>query len=696
MKLTPENMYKLLFHRARFATISDACDFFAWYGENYFTIIPKNQDILFFEPLTQIFVRENQITYNDGVTRVRYYSEVNDTNFIANAMPMYLLKCWAVRLANDYRYRYYAFYSFAEEIYQKSISSIFNTKSLPTNSEGLLDFEETELGESLAGMSVQLLGGWTYNEEKHSCRTLHYLIKIVNGGDLNNAQFVWTKLPYSVSTTYYKPDAQSYYSESLPFYQSGTTTIKPYATYRDYYRWNNYVFFTPLSEGIWAESRRKDPTIKDVYIFLVVRPDKRGIEVFETPFEFEPEKIFSYTSDFDIKQATWFNGRIILLEDSDPYALHVLDLDGTVTQIAQTSISQGSTVMLVSHPDQDVCYLFGESEQWIIKSDLTTETTTFDFTDLISWDHIQFDIDGYVWFDGSKRDKNLLTEVLNVPNARCNYTYIAVDNGDETYSAYHLDGVTEIRNIAEEAKSQLFWTGVAYRYPQKVLYPYNATDLQLFTENGDLTSPNWYGWNGTQWVPYDGNNPRTIDSTTIDIEDGVRLSFDFSSGGFVQDEYLYFTVTEGLIKDGLSEIEVKKVYDLRFWEYHYIDITLTLENLIDNGDGTYSYYVPEYDNANFWELDTFLLEATFDDPEQVGAGVDAEIITGGTPTSGQVLVETKTEENKYFEFDCIPSEDRTYQYPSKTGTGKLTFAQEDIGRTFQMHYYVVIDTTCPF
>ena len=392
---------------------------------------------------------------------------------------------------------------------------------------------------------------------------------------------------------------------------------------------------------------------------------------------------------FDVKQVTWFNDRIIVLEDSDPYRIHVLDLDTTTTQIAETSIAQGSEVLLVTHPDQDVCYLFSEDEQWIIYNDLSHETTTFDLTGLVSFIYLQFDIEGNVWFAGSKRDKQLLTELINVPNARCNYTYIAVDNGDGTYSAFHLDGTTPIHNLPVEYLGPLFRSDIAYKYPQKVLAPYNATDLQLLTQNGDLTSPHWYGWDGSNWVDFDGQNSRLIDSTSIEIEDGVELNFDFTEGGFVENEYFYFTVVEGIVKDSLSEVEVKRVFDLRFWEYHYIDITLTLSNLIDNGDGTYSYYVPEYNNANFWELDTFLLKATFDDPEQNGSGIEAEIITEGTPSSGQVLIEMKVIPSTQYElFDGYAT--------AYTGTGKLTFAQEDIGRTFQMHYYVVIDTTCPF
>ena len=668
MQLTPANMYKLLIYNKGLTVVSWYYEYWE-YIRGYFTFIPKNQDVLFFEPLLHYFTNYEVTTKNFGRTRVKFYSGVNDINFVANAFAMFLYRY--IDSSGHHYYNYYSAYAFAEEYFNKSVSSIFNTKTLPTDSMTLLDYDETQLGESLAKFSVQLLSGWTYNNTKHSCRALHYIIKITQGGGLNTAQFVWTKLPYSVSTTYYKPDKPSYYSEALPFYQYDATTIKVYdQVITSEGIGSHSTLALPISEGIWCESRRKDPTQKDYYIFLVVRSNKRTIEVFETPWEFEPEKIFSYTADFDIKQATWFNGRIILLEDSDPYTLHVLDLDGTITQIAETSIPQGSTVILVSHPDQDVCYLLGENEQWILQTDLTTETTTFDLTGLISWDHIQFDIDGYVWFDGSKRDKNLLTEVLNVPNARCNYTYIAVDNGDDTYSAYHLDGTTEIRNIAEEAKSQLFWTGVAYRYPQKILYPYNATDLQLFTDNGDLTAPHWYGWDGSQWVDYDGNNPRTIDSTTIELEDGVQLTFDFSQGDFVQDEYFYFTVAEGIIKDALSELEIKKVYDLRFWEYHYIDITVATPTVVDNGDGTYTYTIPEAANANFWELDTFLMQATFDDPEQNGSGVDAEIITSGTPTQGQVLIDSDA--------------------------GTVTFAEADIGRTFQMHYYVVIDIDCPF
>jgi len=664
MQLTPANYWKWYLFAMPFPDVTySGYDEYSFKGLDRAVFVPKNSPVMTFLPASSSGFSATLIKTGDYRTnKVLYTLDINATNRIFNATTLYLQR---VIDGVGYRYYYNNFYVPAEEIYQKSVSSIFNTKTVPLTSDDFLTYQTEELGDSLATFTVQLLSGWAYNDTTYSCRAVHYLLKITKGGGLNTAQFVWTKVPYSVGTSYYKPDKTSFYSEALPYYQYSSTTIRAYA-----YSIQQGSFFYLASDGIWCESRRKDPTQKDYYIFLVVRSNKRSIEVFETPWEFEPEKIFSYTADFDVKQATWFNGRIILLEDSDPYTLHVLDLDSTITQIAETSIPQGSTVMLVSHPDQDVCYLLGETEQWILQTDLTTETTTFDLTGLISWDHIQFDIDGYVWFDGSKRDKNLLTEVLNVPNARCNYTYIAVDNGDDTYSAYHLDGTTEIRNIAEEAKSQLFWSGVAYRYPQKILYPYNATDLQLFTDNGDLTSPNWYGWDGSQWVAYDGNNPRTVDSTTIELEDGVQLTFDFSQGDFVQDEYFYFTVAEGIIKDALSELEIKKVYDLRFWEYHYIDITVATPTVVDNGDGTYTYTIPEAANANFWELDTFLMQATFDDPEQNGSGVDAEIITSGTPTSGQVLIDSDA--------------------------GTVTFAEADIGRTFQMHYYVIIDIDCPF
>ncbi|MHA1329502.1 MAG: hypothetical protein ACTSR2_00360 [Candidatus Hodarchaeales archaeon] len=692
MQLTPENCYKMLTFKMTFINkrvagyLMPRC---------FFLFMPKRTDVLNFTPIyfpawwnpyyQPFWFTETRVTVSCNPARIIYSKSINEDNIIVNCVMPFL---YAMGLTpSDVEYALYAIYFPSEEINEKSVSSVFNTTTIPITTKEFLSYNTEEIGQSLAKISINLLSGWTYNENKYSSRALHYLIKITQSGGLGEAKFVWTKLPISIRETPPEPDsnwwghenyalvdATSLYSEAIPIYFQDANTIRCYTTTFEFNdpieRYKPTPLFYLDSNAIWAESRRRNPETKDVYVFLALRPDKKTIVAFESYFEFEPEKILEVEMPFDVKQVTWFNDRIIVLEDSDPYRIHVLDLDTTTTQIAETSIAQGSEVLLVAHPDQDVCYLFGEDEQWIIYDDLSHETTTFDLTGLVSFTYLQFDIDGNVWFGGSKRDKQLLTELVNVPNARCNYTYIAVDNGDGTYSAFHLDGTTPIYNLPEEYLGPLFWSNIAYKYPQKVLTPYNATDLQLLTQNGDLTSPHWYGWDGSSWVDFDEQNSRLIDSTSIEIEDGVELNFDFTEGGFVENEYFYFTVVEGIVKDSLSEVEVKRVFDLRFWEYHYIDIALVLSNLIDNGDGTYSYYVPESANANFWELDTFLAKATFDDPEQVGAGVDAELITGGTPTSGQVHVETST--------------------------GKLTFAQEDIGRTFQMHYYVVIDTTCPF
>lgn len=715
MKLTPENCYKMLTFEMTFLkwSIHDYLIPRCW-----FLFMPKRSDVLNFSPFYfpawyfsgsyyhPFWFTETIVTPTCSPARIIYSKNINDDNIIVNCTMPFL---FADAELMSYDRNFYASYFPAEEINEKSVSTVFNTTTIPETSKEFLSYDTEELGQSLAKINVNLLSGWTYNENKYSSRALHYLIKITQSGGLGEAKFIWTKLPISIreespfDTTdtswghenYAEVDATSLYSEAIPIYFLDAETIRCYTNLLKFYDPITYdspeVLFYLDSSAIWAESRRRNPETKDVYVFLALRPDKKTIVAFESYFEFEPEKILEVEMPFDVKQVTWFNDRIIVLEDSDPYRIHVLDLDTTTTQIAETSIAQGSEVLLVAHPDQDVCYLFSEDEQWIIYDDLSHETTTFDLTGLVSFIYLQFDIEGNVWFAGSKRDKQLLTELINVPNARCNYTYIAVDNGDGTYSAFHLDGTTPIYNLPEEYLGPLFWSNIAYKYPQKVLAPYNATDLQLLTQNGDLSSPHWYGWDGSNWVDYDGQNSRLIDSTSIEIEDGVELNFDFTEGGFVENEYFYFTVAEGIIKDSLSEVEVKRVFDLRFWEYHYIDITLTLSNLIDNGDGTYSYYVPEYNNANFWELDTFLLKATFDDPEQNGSGIDAEIITEGTPSSGQVLIGMKVIPSTHYRLYGSDGYATAY-----TGTGKLTFAQEDIGRTFQMHYYVVIDTTCPF
>lgn len=673
MQLTQAKVFKLLVHKMPLFEISDINRGPLFYPRCRFTFVPKNSKIMWFLPLSTYSFSESSFSASMTKACLTYYKTLNSSGVIVNSVnPFLYAYYYYVSAVSTSYYHYYASYFPAEEIYDKTVSSVFNTTTMPSTTDEFLTFSAEELGQSLAKVSVQLLGGWAYNQNEHSSRAVHYVLKITKSGGLNEAEFVWTKLPINITPAYYKPNKTSIYSESIPMYFNDSSTIRCYNLIDPGSYTRSTLFFID-SSAIWAESRRRVPSVKDVYVYLALRPDKRTVVAFETPYEFEPEKIFETTLSFDAKQVTWFNNKIIVLEDKDPYAIHILDLDGTVTKVADTTIPQGSNVLLVAHPDQDVCYLFSENEQWILYSDLTHETTTFDLTGLISFNHLQFDIDGYVWFDGSKRDKQLLTEVLNVPNARCNYTYIAVDNGDGTYSAYHLDGTTPIYNLPTEAMSVLFWSGVAYRYPQKVVVPYNATDLQLLSQNGDLLNPYWYGWDGTQWVHYDGSNARLIDSTTIELEDGVQLTFDFSNGGFAQDEYIYFTVAEGIIKDALSEVEIKRVFDLRFWEYHYIDISLSLSNsdIIDNGDGTYSYYIPEASNTTFWELDTFLAKATFDDPEQNGSGMGAEIVTdSGDLASGKVLVDT--------------------------ATGKLTFVQDDIGRTFQMHYYVIVDVDCPY
>jgi hypothetical protein len=189
------------------------------------------------------------------------------------------------------------------------------------------------------------------------------------------------------------------------------------------------------------------------------------------------------------------------------------------------------------------------------------------------------------------------------------------------------------------------------------MVPYNANDFEAMSEQ-DI----WWGYDvvSEEFVEYDGTNAITIPETNIEtgyasveIMDGVQINFDDDSGvrQMTADDFIYFTVAQGYIKDALSEVNIKLLLSQYNYTQESIDITVS---------GT-TYDIPEQGETNFKHMNTTIVMGHWDNDEDVPATFTT---SDTTPASGTVYINS---------------------------AGDLIFNATDVGRVFYMDYFVAYE-----
>jgi len=556
-------------------------------------------------------------------------------------------------------------FDMAQNIYDIDVSSVFKQISevsyTSSDTSGLLGYNSNNWAlESTTEVSVQLLNGWEYALQEFSQHAIHYVLKVETGGTNDYAKLIFKSFPYLVSnpTIYLQTSGKSMYSEFLPTYLYsgnitsrilGTSTVggNPITdTYYTYYIYHHFKSSPDTNAGIWLDSRRKDIDNSETDAITMLLKDATHLGVYHHFLPWVPETIAEFTFEQNFKQCTYFYGKYILLgEDMKVY--HLMD-NGTLVQILDSGIDSSETVMLVAHPDQDLCYLLGGSKQFIIDRDLDYTMVESAWSGLAEGlRYTNFDCRGRVWVGKQCRSKTTLEEIHSIAaGGICNFTYFAGSDG----VCYDLDG-NALSNIPATFVSYVHYSNLIWKYPQAVEVPWGEEDFKR-QSNRDV----WYGRNTStgELEPYDETNAIPIELDEADNEscllsDGVRVVFNDNAGTRVLSEgdFIYFTVARGIIKDVLRKIELRSFIDLR--DYHAGTNEFTISSA--------THYVPEYDDPDFINISTVVFNCTIN-------SLPATIITSGSPTQGQVHV---------------------------NANGTLTFNTADIGVIANIEYYVAKD-----
>jgi len=551
------------------------------------------------------------------------------------------------------------------EINKMSVSSMFKqTEEMSytsTNTTPLLDYVSAKWAvESTSAISVQLLSGWTYYNEVNSQHALHYVVKAVVGGNNDSAKLIFKCFPYVNSgvPSYLQVSGVSMYSEFIRAYKSSQNIIFDLipsnfsygfsaGSYAQYYFGGHALYDKPTSYvSLWTDSRRKDIDNSETDAITMLLKDATHLGVYHHFLPWVPETIAEFTFEQNFKQCTYFYGKYILLgEDMKVY--HLMD-NGTLVQILDSGIDPSETVMLVSHPDQDLCYLLGGSKQFIIDRDLDYTMVESAWSGLAEGlRYTNFDCRGRVWVGKQCRSKTTLEEIHSIAaGGICNFTYFA---GSDSV-CYDLDG-NALSNIPATFISYVHYSNLIWKYPQAVEVPWGEEDFKR-QSNRDV----WYGRNTStgELEPYDETNAIPIELDEADNEscllsDGVRFVVCDSSGGNIlhESDVFYFSVATGIIKDVLSKVEIRFCLD----SLDYIKSTneFTISSATHN--------VPEFDDDDFIQISNTVFDCTIN-------SLPATIITSGSPTQGQVHVNTN---------------------------GTLTFNTADIGVIANIEYYVAKD-----
>lgn len=544
-------------------------------------------------------------------------------------------------------------------IYYKSVSSIFKQTVLnsytTSNTSALLGYTSANWAvESNSIVSVQLLNGWEYSSEENSQKAIHYIMKIETSGNNASAKLIFKKFPYMLNNPLYlQTSGKSMYSEFVRIYLLNTNTIKQdFFISEPAYDINNGFSFSPgfrnnsKPVGIWCESRRKDIDNSETNAVTMLLSDATHLTTYNHFVVWPPETLHTFTFAQNIKQCTYFYGKYIVLgEDMKVYYLMP---EGTLQLIIDTEIDNSESVFLVSHPDQDYCYLLGGSKQIIMDRDLNYVVVDS------AWSGISeglrftnFDSRGRVWVGAQCRAKATLEIVRTIAEGGiCNFTYFAGSLGN----CYNLDGEL-LNNVPITFNSYVLLSNLIWKYPQAVEVPFSEEDFYRI-HNRNV----WYGRNvatGALEI-YDNTNaiPITDDGVgneCVELSDGVKVVID-DAGGTLQlhaNDYIYFTVAQGMIKDELNKVELMVHDDIRNFFRSTDEWTISSAN----------HNVKEYDDADFIYLDTTVFDCAINN-------VPAAIITSGSPTKGQVLI---------------------------VSTGTLTFHTSDIGLIAKIEYYVAKD-----
>jgi hypothetical protein len=554
-----------------------------------------------------------------------------------------IFNSWGVRERNAfyssstwyYRNEYYTYP--AQPFYDRNVSTIFVQDEEPTD---YLTYDEESLGTSNVEMSVSLLSGWEYNKtDTWSTRTMSYVLQIVDGGANGTATFKFKRVPYLVETNYYTDSSYtSMYSEALYILKNSTQV--------------HFLNGQPPKEhdALWAETRRKDPAVSNEFVTLMLADD-RTLQYFEWIQPLEYEKV-EYDLSIPCKQVTWFNGDIILL-GLDMKLYRYLPASG-MSEIYSTSFNTWDDVMLVTHPDQTYCYLIGGSSQVILDATFTPTVVSETWSGLEQGlGYTNFDVNGKIWVGNVRRSEaDLSVEYTHPVPALCNYTYLGSSDG----TCYALDG-TEYSNVPTAFGTNLYTANLRWRYPQWVMVPYNANDFEAMSEQ-----ETWWGYDviAEEFVEYDGTNAIAIPDTnvetgyaSVEITDGVQINFDDDSGvrQMTADDFIYFTVAQGYIKDALSEVNIKLLLSQYNYTQESIDITVS---------GT-TYDIPEQGESDFKHMNTTIVIGHWDNDTDVPASFTT---SDTTPASGTVYI---------------------------SSTGDLIFNAADVGRVFYMDYFVAYE-----
>lgn len=597
-------------------------------------MIPLNSPVEIFQPYEVIYG-------NDSVPDnwVGFTTDVNITS------GTNIFNGWGVRERDRYK-DYYGnwdqarneYYTYpAQPFYDRNVSTIFVQNEEPTD---YLTYDEESLGSSNVDMNVSLLNGWKYNKtDAWSTRTVSYVLQIVDGGANGAASFKFKRTPYIVGTNYYTNSSYtSMYSEALYILKNSTQVHFLNGQLPKEY------------DALWAETRRKDPDVSNEFVTLML-PEDRKLQYFEWIQPLEYEKV-EYDLTIPCKQVTWFNGEIILL-GLDMKLYRYLPASG-MSEIYSTSFNTWDDVMLVTHPDQEYCYLIGGTSQIIMDDEFNVSVVTETWSGLENGlGYTTFDVNGKIWVGNVRRSEvDLSVEYTHTVPALCNYTYLGASDG----TCYALDG-SEYANTPSEFATDLYTPNLRWRFPQTVLTPYNANDFEVMT-NQDV----WYGYNQIteEFEEFDGSNAITIPETdvlsgyaSVEIMDGVQINFDDDNGvrSMTTGDIIYFTVAQGYIKDALSEINIKLLLSKYNYVQKNIDITIS---------GT-TYNIPEQGEDTFKHMNTAIVMGYWDNDTDVPASFTT---SDTTPASGTVYI---------------------------SSTGNLKFNATDTGRVFCMDYFIAYE-----
>ena len=194
--------------------------------------------------------------------------------------------------------------------YSDTSSRVFNQKVYPTN---FFSFTNTEdyVGLSVATLSLDLTN-FDYNDgENWTTQTKVYILKITDTGINGEGKFVLRSFPYIINNNEYETlpaGAVSMYSESVHVYgnSESITFMNTKGGLKD--------DFTVVT-GLWAESRRKDPTVYDDFVCLLLE-DANTLNVYDFHSPFLPTKEKTITLANNTWLTTWCNGKIYTFEDS--------------------------------------------------------------------------------------------------------------------------------------------------------------------------------------------------------------------------------------------------------------------------------------------------------------------------------------------------------------------------------------------